>query len=73
MDERYSILERLNAKLHKEKEDLRTSYEKKTMKEFSNRRAEEDRMVAREEAFKAQIQRLQDAASKEAKRAIIDK
>ena len=73
IDERYSILERLNGKLHKEKEELRQTYEKKMMKEFNNRRAEEDRMIAREEAFKAQIKRLQQAAAKEAQRAITDK
>lgn len=73
MDERYSILERLNAKLHKEKEELRQTYEKKLMKEFSKRRVEEDRMIAREEAFKEQINVLQKAASKEAQRAVTDK
>ena len=73
MDERYSILERLNAKLHKEKEDLRSSYEKKMMKEFTNRRQEEDRLIAREEAFKAQIQKLQEAASREARRSVSDR
>ena len=73
MEERYSIMERLNAKLHKEKEELRTSYEKKLMKEFTSRREEEDRLVAREEAFKSQIKVLQTAASREARRAVEDK
>lgn len=73
MDERYSILERLNAKLHKEKEDMKNSYEKKMMKEFTNRRMEEDRLIAREEAFKSQIKVLQEAASREARRSASDK
>lgn len=73
MDERYSILERLNSKLHKEKEDLRSSYEKKIMKEFTNRRQEEDRLIAREEAFKAQIKVLQESASREAQRSVADR
>ena len=73
MDERYSIMERLNSKLHKEKEDLRITYEKKIMKEFTNRRQEEDRLIAREEAFKSQIKVLQTAASREARRSVTDK
>jgi hypothetical protein len=73
MDERYAILERLNAKLHKEKEELRSTYEKKIMKEFTNRRQEEARLVAREEAFKSQIQRLQEASARETRRAVTDK
>lgn len=73
MQERHTILERLNAKLHKDKEELKSSYEKKIVREFSNRRKEEDRMVAREEAFKAQIQKLQTAATREAKRSVWDK
>ena len=73
MDERYSILERLNAKLHKEKEDLRSSYEKKIMKEFTKRRQEEDRLIAREEAFKGQIKKLQDSAAREARRSVSDR
>jgi hypothetical protein len=73
MQEQYTTLERLNTKLHKEKEDLRSSYEKKLMREFSNRRKEEDRMIAREEAFKAQIQKLQNAATREAQRSVWEK
>jgi hypothetical protein len=73
MQERYTILERLNTKLHKEKEELRSSYEKKIVREFSNRRKEEDRMIAREEAFKTQIQKLQNAATREAKRSVSEK
>lgn len=73
MDERYSIMERLNSKLHKEKEELRTNYEKKMMKEFASRREEEDRLISREEAFKSQIKVLQNAASREAQRSVEDK
>ena len=73
MNERYSIMERLNSKLHKEKEELRTNYEKKMMKEFAARREEEDRLIAREEAFKSQIKVLQNAASREAQRSVEDK
>lgn len=73
VDERYAMLERLNAKLHKEKEELRKSYEKKVMKEFTARREEEGRLIAREQAFKEQIKRLQVAASRDAKRAVTDK
>lgn len=73
IEERYSILERLNAKLHKEKEDLRSTYEKKMMKEFTNRRQEENRLIAREEAFKAQIKVLQEVASRDARRAVTEK
>ena len=70
LDERYTIMERLNAKLHKEKEDIKNSYEKKIMKEFTNRRREEDRLIARENAFKEQIKLLQDGAARDAKRAV---
>jgi hypothetical protein len=73
MQERYTLLERLNTKLHKDKEELKSTYEKKIMREFTNRRKEEDRMVAREEAFKTQIQKLQTAATREAKRSVSDK
>jgi len=73
IEERYSVLERLNAKLHKEKEDLRSSYEKKMMKEFTSRRQEEDRLIAREDAFKKQIKTLQESSSREAQRSVKDK
>jgi hypothetical protein len=64
---RYSSLERSNRMLRKERDDLHVKYES------SGRRSEELRVTAREDAWKHQVQLLQEATVREARRAATEK
>lgn len=66
-DQEYAALERENRKLQKERDELRVKYES------PEKRTEATRIAAREDAWKKQVHLLQQAASRESRRATTEK